>query len=66
MQVPVPEHWTVDQAIAVHELLEELLSAIWEVHGKAIGRRYELLALVGQEPRLAEPTDLDEADDIPF
>jgi hypothetical protein len=61
-QLPIPEHWTPDEAIAVHELLEELIGAVWMVHGRAVTRRYRQLAAMTYEP--APPRDED--DDIPF
>lgn len=47
--LPVPEHWTPQQALAVFALLNELTDAIW--------RRYEpeLLPLI--DPRLNADTD---------
>ncbi|MBC8425338.1 hypothetical protein H8E07_14555 [bacterium] len=62
VQVPVPEHWTPDEAIVIHELIEDLLSAIWRVHGTAIARRYAELAAAARGQALPD----EDFDEIPF
>ena len=37
--LPVPEHWTPEQALAVHEALEVLGNALWRVYGTQIQQR---------------------------
>jgi hypothetical protein len=67
--VPVPECWTADEAIAVTELLEELLAGVWQVHGDAIRSRYTEM-MESEPPPRPEPPPIDypepQPDDIPF
>jgi hypothetical protein len=61
----IPDHWSLDQVLAVAEVLQELLDAVRD--------RYEVLLLVPSgadpDPSLepldrSDPDDLD--DDLPF
>jgi hypothetical protein len=33
-KLPVPPHWTGEQAFEVVEFLDQMIRAIWTVHGK--------------------------------
>jgi len=37
----VPEHWSPEEALRIVALLEELIGAIWDVHGYAMGTRLQ-------------------------
>ena len=67
--VPVPECWTADEAIAVTEMLEELLAGVWQVHGTAMRARYAEMMEPEPEP-CWEPPPIEypepQPDDIPF
>jgi hypothetical protein len=61
--LPVPEHWTPHQALAVFALPNELADAIWH--------RYEADLLPLVDPLLNTDTDpqlalFDPADELPF
>jgi hypothetical protein len=58
----LPEHWTPEQALAVHEALETLSAAVWTRYGPQIQQ-----VLISEQ--LADSTQLDlfEFDDeLPF
>lgn len=58
----LPEHWTPEQALAVHEALETLSAAVWTRYGPQIQQ-----VLINEQ--LADSTQLDlfEFDDeLPF
>ena len=60
---PIPDHWSADQALAMYELLDQLLQGIWDRYGLQI--QEQLQADRVQEP--APPIDLlDPNDPIPF
>ncbi len=61
IELPIPEHWSAEQAAAVHEFLEQLLAAVWSVHGENIVRLYEAELLRHDERCL----DVDD-EELPF
>jgi hypothetical protein len=39
--IPIPQHWTADEALGVAAFLEDIVHAIWDTHGDAMGRRLQ-------------------------
>ncbi len=39
--IPIPEHWSADDALGVAAFLEDIVHAIWGIHGDAMGRRLQ-------------------------
>ena len=35
--VPIPEHWTAEEALGIVAFLEGIVEAIWFVHGRQMG-----------------------------
>ena len=63
----VPDNWTAEQALAIHELLERLTTAIWKHY------EGEMIPLIVSDPderqieMFPEDNDSDPSDDeIPF
>ena len=34
--IPIPDHWTTDEAVAVHEFLRQLCDAVWDKYAVAL------------------------------
>jgi hypothetical protein len=57
----LPEHWTPAQALAVHEALETLSTALWAYYGA------QMQALIAEETGRNEQLELLDPDDpLPF
>jgi hypothetical protein len=57
----LPEHWTPAQALAVHEALETLSTALWAYYGA------QMQALIAEETCRNEQLELLDPDDpLPF
>ena len=58
----LPDHWTPEQALAVHEALEALLAAVWAHYGA------QMQQVLAEEQLTASPQlDLFDFDDsLPF
>ena len=57
----LPEHWTPAQALAVHEALETLSTALWASYGA------QMQALIAEETCRNEQRELLDPDDpLPF
>ncbi len=56
---PIPEYWSAEQALAVYELLEELLQAIWARYQLQIQQQAQANLLDPYTPQLDlfEPND---------
>lgn len=61
-QVPIPAHWTGEQALIVVELLDALTSAIWAAHGDDIEHTLGCRTPTTQP----KPADLSDLSDLPF
>lgn len=67
LAVSIPTTWTAEQAVAVVDFLDTLLSVIWELHGDAMAE-----VIAEQSRRLIAEQDYEAwsnaqiDDDIPF
>ncbi len=57
-KIYIPEAWRGEEALAVHDFLEEICAAIWDVHEKAI-----LKALNIKDPTLQLHANVNRIDD---
>ena len=56
----LPQHWTPEQALAIHELLDALQTALWLSYGD------EFAALIAEKRADSPQLDLDFDDPLPF
>jgi hypothetical protein len=61
--LPLPDHWTPEQALAVYELLNELTESIWNHYEIAL---IELLATEIDQDDHSQPDLFDFNDQLPF
>lgn len=59
--LPLPDHWTPEQALAVYELLTDLAETVWNQYELAL---IELLAPKPEQHDAAQPDLFD--DPLPF
>ena len=61
--IQIPDHWTAEEALIVVNFLDDILTAIWDVHDQQMAR---ILQRECEQP----PEDLEDPDDpfpeIPF
>ncbi len=63
ISMPIPQHWSAEQALAVWECLEDLAGLIWAHY------ELQLIALIQPDPDPDDTAQLDlfdPDDDIPF
>lgn len=66
-KIPIPRHWTAEQADAVCEFLHDIISVIWEVHENALIEMYHRQKTTSDRKTDMPAIDLDDtAGDIPF
>jgi hypothetical protein len=66
-KIYIPEAWTGEQALAVWEFLEEIGSAIWDVHEKGILKAMNIKeSMLIRAARGDDDFDDDDEDYIPF
>ena len=66
-KVYIPTEWTGEQAMAVWELLDEIGSAIWDVHEKAILKAMHIEnSMLERAARGDDGHDPVNDDDFPF
>ena len=57
----LPEHWTPEQALAAHEIIDALSQALWQRYGDA------LIEIIDAQPAAGDDPQLDLFDDpLPF
>ena len=39
--IPIPEHWGAEEALRVAAFLEDVVRAVWDVHGRAMSQRLQ-------------------------
>lgn len=39
--IPIPEHWGAEEALRVAAFLEDVVRAIWDVHGRVMNQRLQ-------------------------
>ncbi len=72
--IPIPQHWSADQALTTVAFLESVISAVWEAYGTQMvnGQQHMRLLLEAQRPccvcinGLDPPPQPDTDDEIPF
>ena len=57
---PIPTYWSGDQALGVVDFLEQLIAAIWRIHGDKM-----YLAAHSLKPA-QDPSDPPDTSDLPF
>ena len=62
--IPIPEHWTADEALEVVEFLEQIVGAIWNHHGWMMREALRLQYEPAEPPLEIDATESD--DIIPF
>ena len=63
----IPNDWTTDQAKAVWEFLEDIISAIWDVHFHALNEAMKKeRALLDGGPTSDDIADIPDEEDLPF
>ena len=66
-KVYIPTEWTGEQAMAVWELLDEIGSAIWDVHEKAILKAMHIEnSMLERAARGDDDHEPINEDDLPF
>ena len=65
-KVYIPTEWTGKQALAIWEFLEEIATAIWEVHETGILKALHIENSMLEPPDHGDDHDCMEEDDIPF
>jgi hypothetical protein len=65
-KVYIPTEWTPEQAMAVWELLDEISSAIWDVHEKGILKAFNTNESLLERADPSDDSDDDSDDDYPF
>ena len=61
VSLPLPDHWTPEQALAVYELLTDLAETVWNQYELAL---IELLAPQPEQDETSQPDLFD--DSLPF
>jgi uncharacterized protein YktA (UPF0223 family) len=64
--VPIPRNWTGEQAKAVLDFLDEIASAIWDVHEKALFEEIEKEKVIWERNPLEDDDHARDEDDLPF
>jgi len=65
-KIHIPTEWTAEQAKAVWELLDDITSAIWDVHEKGILKAMHIEDSMLERAARGEDHEPFEEDDIPF
>ena len=65
-KIYIPTEWTGEQAKAVWELLDDITSAIWDVHEKGILKAMHIENSMLERAARGEHHEPFDEDDIPF
>lgn len=64
--IKIPPCWTAEQADAVFQFLNEIIAALWDIHGENLVHLYEHQRVLEEHEKQSESFDLIDETPIPF